>query len=86
MKKAFMILFICLFSVMHAQSDNQNDKDKKAILETAMNYMEGAYTADAERMQKALWPELNKILPYTIPKTGKMALTSNCYSQLIEVV
>jgi len=60
--------------------------DSSAILETALNYMEGAYTADADRMQKALWPELHKITLRTIPQTGRTILASNGYSQLIEGV
>jgi len=70
----------------YAQNKLYTRADSAAIVETALNYMEGAYTADADRIQKALWPELNKITPRTIPNVGKTILASNCYSQLIEGV
>ena len=36
------------------------DETKAAIKETVLNYIEGFYQADAERMDKALHPELAK--------------------------
>jgi hypothetical protein len=81
-----LVLYSLTFKPLVAQVKTDLKADSAAILETALNYMEGAYTADADRMQKALWPELNKIIPRILPQTGKTILSSNCYSQLIEVV
>lgn len=90
MKTGIFKLFTatCLFSVLFSTSifAQQNEADKKAIIETAKNYMEGGYAADADRMQKALWPELYKAIPITIPKTEISMLSTHCYSQLIEGV
>ncbi len=74
---------LSLGSVSFAQ---QNEKDNNAVIETAKNYIEGGYTADADRMHKALWPELYKAIPVTIPKSGITMLATNCHSQLIENV
>ena len=77
-------LFTLLFCTVSLAQ--QNEKDKNAIIETAKNYSEGGYAADADRMQKALWPELYKAIPVTIPKTEITMLATTCYSQLIEGV
>jgi hypothetical protein len=37
-----------------------SDADKAAITQTALDYLEGWYAADAERMERALHPELAK--------------------------
>ena len=57
------------------------EEDKKAVVETAMNYMEGAYTASAERMTKAVHPQLS-----TVAQTGTYDLRPAGATRLIEVV
>ncbi len=58
--------------------------EKRAIEAAALNYLEGYYTGDAERMAKAIHPELNKVWPKTMQKTGKMYLDKIGASYLIE--
>lgn len=80
------VTWLMNLNFIYAQGKSDMKIDSTAIIFTALNYMEGAYTADADRMQKAIWPELNKITPRIIPQTGRMILASNCYSQLIDGV
>ena len=55
----FAILIACAVNV-RAQSTTGSDADKAAIKQTALDYIEGWYEGDAERMERALHPELAK--------------------------
>ena len=56
MKKIILIfVFVLAFSAI-----NFAQTDKDAIKATAMDYMEGWYEGNAERMERALHPELSK--------------------------
>lgn len=48
--------------------------DSSAIRQTALDYIEGWYTGDAERMERALHPELAKRIVRTNPTNGKSRL------------
>ena len=52
-----------------AQTDFPSDND--AIKKTALDYIEGWYSGDAARMERALHPELAKRMISTDPKTGR---------------
>ena len=52
-----------------AQTDSASDND--AIRKTALDYIEGWYSGDAARMERALHPELAKRMISTDPKTGR---------------
>lgn len=80
---AILVSLMFLSSFNFAQTENS---EKAAIIEAVKNYVEGGYAADAERMQKALWPELYKAIPFNIPNTSVYMLATNTYSQLIENV
>ena len=67
MKKILLTLAIILtFCVVgsYAQS-TVSDEDKAAITATALDYIEGWYAADAERMERALHPDLAKRIVMT---------------------
>lgn len=51
-----------------AQTPSPDETD--AIRKTALDYIEGWYTGDAARMERALHPELAKRMISTDPKTG----------------
>jgi hypothetical protein len=69
MKK--LMLFVALAaSAAHAQPA----ADTAAIRATAMDYIEGWYTGDAARMERALHPELAKRIVTTDEKTGQSRL------------
>jgi hypothetical protein len=48
--------------------------DSSGIREAAMDYIQGWYEGNAERMQRALHPELAKRIVRTDPKTGHSSL------------
>ena len=70
MKKASLFLLLML-SVCAFQSNAQtkvSDEDKAAITATALDYIEGWYSGDAERMERALHPDLAKRIVRTNDK------------------
>jgi hypothetical protein len=50
----------------------------------ALDYIEGWYTADAERMEQALHPAVRKRLVYTHPETGADSLDRQTAQTLIQ--
>lgn len=67
MKKNLLILaFVLIFCAVgnYAQTTVSN-ADKTAITATALDYIEGWYTGDAERMERALHPDLAKRIVMT---------------------
>lgn len=58
-KLCFIITFT-LGMIPHPAQSQSSGSDTLLIKETAFNYMEGWYTGNAERMKKALHPDLAK--------------------------
>lgn len=88
MKKIAIIVIIILllfFSSMMKASTTQSS-DEEAIKRAALDYMDGAHAGDAARMERAVHPELNKVVVGKIPKTGKTYLRRAGSSRLIQVV
>jgi hypothetical protein len=74
MKRNILILAISLiFCVLgiHGQTA-ASDADKEAIRQTALDYIEGWYTGDVERMERALHPDLAKRIVRTNDKGQSM--------------
>lgn len=58
-KKNMLFLFLfCM--IIFTNCSGQNSDDEQAIRQAALDYIEGWYTADAERMERALHPGLIK--------------------------
>lgn len=57
-----------------AASNRPSEADAAAIRQTALDYIEGWYEGNAERMERALHPELAKRIVRTDPKTGRSSL------------
>lgn len=53
---------------------SQETTDEDAIVQTALDYIEGWYEGDAERMARALHPELAKRAVFTDKTSGKSQL------------
>jgi hypothetical protein len=53
-------VLLAAFLMCSLGTSAQSKEDKKAIKETALNYIEGYFHKDVERMEKALHPELVK--------------------------
>lgn len=84
---ARLLLLICvaLPTGMGAQTPaDTRAADEAAIRRAALNYVEGWYEGDAERMRSALHPELAKRIARTDPATGKTKLQSLSAEQLVE--
>ncbi len=64
MNKPLFMLAAALLTAA-ASANAQTRADSAAIRTTALDYIEGWYTADGARMERALHPELAKRLAYT---------------------
>ena len=62
-----IVLLTCGAAAAQAAAPDEN----AAITKTALNYIEGWYAADADRMESSLHPDLAKRMIYTDPKTGR---------------
>jgi len=74
-----LILLTVLFSASHANAQTPSDAD--LIKQTALDYIEGWYEGNAERMERALHPELAKRIVrtddrgrYNLGQMGAMTL------------
>jgi hypothetical protein len=66
------ISIVCLILAVSAPAWSQtNDADTQAITKTALDYGEGWYAGDAERMERALHPDLAKRVVVPDPRSGK---------------
>ena len=65
-----ILLAVVMMSAVEvrAQSTNNAEADRAAIKQAALDYIEGWYTGDAERMERALHPELAKRIVRTNPQ------------------
>jgi hypothetical protein len=66
--------------------DAQSAADSAAIRATALDYVEGWYTGDAARMERALHPDLAKRIVRVDPATGRPRLASMGAADLVEGV
>ena len=66
MKTRLAVLALALWPLTGASA--QTAADSAGIKQTALDYIEGYYTADAARMERALHPELAKRIVRTNPQ------------------
>lgn len=81
MKKTILFLIALLllyFSVLSVFGLGEGDAvaDKDAIKKAALDYIEGWYEGNAERMERALHPDLAKRGVFVDQKTGKIVMRS----------
>jgi hypothetical protein len=67
-----------------ASGQSANDADRTAIVKTALDYIEGWYEGNAERMERSLHPELAKRIVRTDPKTGSSRLDQMSAMTLVQ--
>ena len=69
--KKFTLLFAMILTVwtwqINAQTTTVSDADRAAIKQTALDYIEGWYEGNAERMERAVHPDLAKRIVQTRP-------------------
>ncbi len=74
-----------LWTDMPKPGEAQDMKGQEAAVKAAaLDYIEGAYSGDADRMTRALHPELHKVIPVKMPQTGKTRLDKMGAGLLIE--
>lgn len=86
MQRLVTLFFLLLFvSVVHAQAQTQPQPsaDADAIKQTALDYIEGWYEGNAERMERALHPELAKRIVRSDAK-GRSSLGHMGAMQLVQ--
>jgi len=66
MKKSLLICAVFVFTLT-VNLKSQTKEDSVAIKQAILNYIEGWYAGDVERMDKALHPDLTKRQPVTLP-------------------
>src|ERR1044071_3857028 len=69
MRKIFL-LSVTLLTLFAAEARAQNGADTAAIKQAALDYIEGWYEGNAERMERSLHPELAKRMVQTDAKSG----------------
>ena len=87
MRTLFLILFAgFVFSVpaVHGQT-KVTDADREAITQTALDYVEGWYEGNAERMERALHPDLAKRVVFRDDK-GRSRLDQMSAMGLVQAV
>jgi hypothetical protein len=75
-----LLAFLMAGPRAHAQSAS----DSAGIRAAALDYIEGWYTGDTVRMERALHPELAKRMVRTDPASGKSVLSQMGAKQLVE--
>ena len=76
MNKAALFLAVMTLSSVAVGYSQTNDNDELSALKSAaMDYVEGWYQGDAERMAKSLHPDLVKRTARELSKTGQALLT-----------
>jgi hypothetical protein len=78
-----LILAVAVAPIV-AQNGVETDPEKEAVVAAALDYMEGALTADADRMARGVHPELTKVVIRTYPQTGRQCLGYNTSTLLVE--
>jgi hypothetical protein len=71
--------------ILAAGARAQTPADAAAIKQTALDYIEGYYEGNAERMERALHPDLAKRIVRTNPQNGKSALQQMSAMSLVQI-
>jgi hypothetical protein len=83
MKTKFLLAFVLLLPVMFVEANAQTQADTQAIKQTALDYIEGWYEGNAERMERALHPELAKRIVRSTPE-GRSRLEQMSAMSLVQ--
>ena len=76
--------FVVVLTLFAFSAQAQTSADSAAIRRTALNYVEGWYEGNAERMESALHPELAKRIVGTDEKSGKSFLSVMGATSLVQ--
>ena len=86
MKKLLVILIVVIVVtfVLFASPETDPEADKSAIKQAALDYLEGWYEGNAERMERALHPDLAKKGVQVMPQTQRTFLNFASASTMVE--
>lgn len=85
MKSVAAVLCFLLVSLMIPYSTLAGDEDEDAaIKQAALDYIEGWYEGNAERMERALHPELAKRAVFTDSRSGQSRLQQMSAMTLVQ--
>lgn len=87
MRTTISILFVTMilcFGESAAQSSGVSEADRAAIRQAALDYVEGWYEGNAERMERAVHPELAKRIVRTNPQNGRSRLDQMSAMSLVQ--
>jgi hypothetical protein len=76
-------LFLMTFAVV-ASARAQSDAETAAIRQAALDYIEGWYAGDAERMERVVHPELAKRIVQTDARSGRSTLDQQSAATLVQ--
>jgi hypothetical protein len=76
---------LCIGTTAAAQTSTIPPAEKAAIVATALDYGDGFYSGAPERMERAIHPDLNKVVVQALPQTGRFVAGYSTYSGLIEL-
>jgi hypothetical protein len=68
------VILAAALATLAAPLDAQSAADSAAIRQAALDYIEGYYEGNGERMERALHPELAKRIVRTNPENGRSSL------------
>ena len=85
MTKRFFLAFIVIVAALVVNAQAQAADETAAIKQTALDYVEGWYEGNAERMERALHPELAKRIVRTGPE-GRSRLDQMSAMALVQGV
>lgn len=77
-------LWLSLIVILTSEVTAQTEADSAAIRAAALDYIEGWFAGDAERMARALHPELVKRIVVTDEATGRDLIDGMGVSKLVE--
>ena len=86
MKAILLAALVAGFAVSPFPLDEVSSEEREKIKNAALDYMEGALSGDASRMERAIHPELTKVTFMKLPKTETVVLRKAGSSRLIELV
>ena len=74
MKRTLTFVICIMFLAIVSNANAQSTSEAPAIKQTALDYIEGWYEGNAERMERALHPELAKRIVQTNPQNNRSRL------------
>jgi peroxiredoxin len=83
-KQIACLLAIFAMNIAEGQVFPSSREDSAAIIQTSLDYIDGYYSGDAERVGRAIHPDLNKAAPRDLPQTGRTTMNYTTWSGLIE--